>query len=397
MPKLLQINTVATICSTGKIAEEIGRQAIADGWESWIAYGRGNPKSQSNLIKIGNGFDMMWHGLQTRLFDRHGLASKKATKTFIKEIKKINPDLIHLHNIHGYYLNYPLLFRFLEEWGGPVVWTFHDCWPFTGHCTHFENYGCKRWISGCYGCPAKKEYPKSGLIDQSKRNYSEKKSCFLSLKNLTIITPSAWLKEHVKSSFLADYDCFVFTNGIDTEVFSPCHRVQDNKKTVLAVASTWTESKGTGDLRKLNDILPEDYKLVVAGITDKQKKHLPKGISGITRTEDQKELAKLYSEASVFVNPTYGDTFPTTNLEALACGTPVVTYQTGGSPEAIDKDTGRVVEKGDINGLCNAILYLESLPQEALSNACRKRAVRLFDQKDRFAEYISLYNSLLDR
>lgn len=304
--RLLQINTVARNGSTGKITEEIGRMAIIDGWESWIAYGRGKPESESNLIRIGNDFDMMRHGLQTRLLDLHGLASKQVTRKFIEEAKAINPDLIHLHNIHGYYLNYPLLFDFLKEWEGPVVWTLHDCWPFTGHCAHFQDFGCTRWTHGCYGCPAKKEYPKSIFIDRSSRNYQRKKNAFLSVDNLTIITPSIWLKNQAESSFLSKFNCRVIHNGIDTTLFSPYNDglAEKGESIILAVASVWTESKGLEDIYKLASILPNDYKIYAVGLTPGQIKKLPSNVIGITRTENQHELARLYSKASVFINPT---------------------------------------------------------------------------------------------
>lgn len=397
MARILLINSV-TNRSTGTITRQIQDHIIASGWESMIAYGRLKAVGDiEHTIRIGNTADVIRHVLYTRLFDSHGLASARATRHFLNEINKFNPDLIHLHNIHGYYVNYPILFDFLRAWGGPVVWTLHDCWAFTGHCAHFQNIGCTKWIQGCHACTEKKEYPKSIFIDGSRRNYQKKKNAFQSVDNMTIVTPSVWLKDQVKSSFLSKFPCRVIHNGIDTEVFS-AHNVdapEKGKSIILAVASVWTESKGLGDLEKLAAILPENWHVYAVGLTPKQINVLPSKITGIMRTENQKSLARLYSQASVFVNPTYGDTFPTTNLEALACGTPVATYRTGGSPEAIDSLTGRVVERGDVRALGDAIVELMAIPPKKIAKDCRERAVRLFDQRDRFAEYIDLYNSLL--
>ncbi len=397
MKRLLQINTVAAGGSTGKIVESIGRMAIADGWESWIAYGRGNPKSESNLIRIGNDADMMWHGLQTRLFDRHGLASKKATKTFIKEIKKINPDLIHLHNIHGYYLNYPLLFKFLKEWGGPVVWTLHDCWAFTGHCTNFQNPKCDKWMCGCNKCSQPYDYPKSWHKDRSDINFTEKRLTFRSIiKQLTIVAVSEWLKDSIKKSFLSEARITAIHNGIDLNAFKP-YSTDTSENVILGVANVWSDKKGIDEFIFLREQLPENCKIILVGMTQKQIKSLPSGITGIGKTNSQQELARLYSSATVFVNPTKEETLSLTNIEAQACGTPVVCYATGGTPETVSSETGILIPSGDKEKLLDAVTRLLETPKCGLAEACRKRAVRLFDQKDRFAEYISLYNSLLGR
>ena len=203
--KVVQINVTANWGSTGRIAEDIGKMAILNGFDSIIAYsGRGND-SASKLIPIGNSLDTWIHGMKTRLLDKHGLSSKQATINFIDKLKKIKPDLIHLHNIHGYYLNYPLLFNFLKEWGGPVVWTLHDCWAFTGHCAFYTYSQCTKWQNQCFKCPNKSCYPASLLMDRSYKNFINKKDSFLGLKNLTLVSVSKWLEQEVSKSFLKDY------------------------------------------------------------------------------------------------------------------------------------------------------------------------------------------------
>ena len=405
MPTLLQINTVINSGSTGHIAEDIGRLAIANGWESYIAYGRKALPSASHLIRIGNKADVLWHVLVTRLFDLHGLASHGATKRFVRQIKRINPDVIHLHNIHGYYLNYKILFNYLAKSGTPVVWTMHDCWAATGHCPYYTFVQCVVWRSpeGCRHCPQKKGYPQSLLLSAAAYNFKCKKKYFnlLAENQLTIVTPSKWLSEEIAKSYLGHYRRMVINNGIDLDVFKPSgiKKNASGKFTILGVASVWDERKGLSDFIKLADLLHDDEEIVLVGLSEKQIDSLPKdkSIRGIRRTESQKELAELYSSAVCFVNPTYEDTFPTTNIEALACGTPVVTYRTGGSPEIIDGQTGFVVEQGDIPAIRVCVDTIEKQSKSESSEKCRARALRLFAKEERFMEYIKLYSSIVKK
>lgn len=391
---LLQINVTANWGSTGKIAEQIGQCAIAHGWDSYIAYGRWYNPSQSHLIKIGNKLDMYQHYAEQRILDNEGLCSRRATKEFIKRINEIKPDVIQLHNIHDHYLNYRLLFEYLNKTDIKAVWTFHDCWAFTGHCFHFITKGCERWKSGCFDCPLQHEYPKT-LFDRSRKNYTMKKNLFGANNNLTIIACSEWIANFVRQSFLKDKPIYVINNGVDLNVFKGSESLGTNKKSfhVLAVSNVWNKDKGFGDILKLREILSNEYEITIVGVTKQQLNSLPQGIVGIERTQNVQELVALYSKADVFINPTYADNFPTVNLEALSCGTPVITYRTGGSPEALDEKTGVVVEQGDINGLAVAIQKMKENP---LSSAdCRKRAEDYFEKDKCFEKYIELYNSLI--
>lgn len=391
---LLQINVTANWGSTGKIAEQIGQCAIANGWESYIAYGRWYNPSQSHLIKIGNKLDMYQHYAEQRILDNEGLCSRRATKEFIKRINEIKPDVIQLHNIHDHYLNYRLLFEYLNKTDIKVVWTFHDCWAFTGHCFHFITKGCERWKSGCFDCPLQHEYPKT-LFDRSRKNYTMKKNLFGANNNFTIIACSEWIANFVRQSFLKDKPIRVINNGVDLNVFKNSESLDTNKKTfhVLAVSNVWNKDKGFDDILKLREILSNEYEITIVGVAKQQLNSLPQGIVGIERTQNVHELVALYSNADVFVNPTYADNFPTVNLEALACGTPVITYCTGGSPEAIDEKTGIVVEQGDVNGLVEAIRMMKDNPLSSVD--CRKRAEDYFEKDKCFEKYIDLYNSLM--
>ena len=403
--KLLQINVTVNSGSTGRIAEDIGLLAMNNGWESYIAYGRTNNNSKNKVIRIGNDFDIKLHGLLTRVFDNHsfGYSSKKATKEFIKEIDKIKPDIIHLHNIHGYYINSKVLFEYLSKLNVPIVWTFHDCWTFTGHCAHFDYIGCEKWKTGCYSCPLKKTYPASYVFDRSKKNYIEKRRLFNSTKNLTIVPVSNWLGDLVKESFLSSNNIKVIHNGIDINTFKPSN---NNKKTrekfglkdefiVLGLSSVWNKSKGLDDFINLSPKLDSNVKLILVGLSQELIDNIPNKIIGIRRTENIKQLVDIYSMADLFLNLTYNDTFPTTNLEALACGTPILTYNTGGSVEAVCDSTGFIVEKGDLDSVIKVINEVRDKGKGFYSEKCRERAVSCFNKDDRFMDYIQLYQSLI--
>jgi putative colanic acid biosynthesis glycosyltransferase len=398
--RVLQINSVANSGSTGRIAEEIGNVLMAHGHESYIAYGRGCATSTSKLIKIGSQKDVYLHGAYTLLTDKHGFASKSATKEFIQEVEKINPDLIALHNLHGYYLNIEILFEFLKNSNIPVTWTFHDCWPFTGHCSYFDDISCTKWQNTCYSCPKSRNYPKA-YVDNSIINFNKKKQVLNGVCKLKIITPSLWLKNLTIKSFL-DYDIFTINNGIDLNKFNLCETEKllnnfflFNKKIILGCASAWTNRKGYQDFISLSKKLSEEHQIVMIGLNAKEIESLPNNIIGLQRTESIEELAQWYSLAYVFVNPTSQDNFPTTNLEALACGTPVITYDTGGSPEAIDEHTGFVLEKGDVNGIVEKIEMLKRLNYEVISKACRARAERLYDKKTRYLDYLKVFEGMV--
>jgi len=401
--RVLQINTTVNTTSTGRITEDIGRTLIENGHESYIAYSKIGPAgSTSKLVKIGNRFDNYCHGLKTRLLDRHGFGSVRATRKLIREIEKINPDAIGLHNLHGYYLNVEILFNYLKKAQKPVIWTFHDCWPFTGHCAYFDFVNCERWIKGCYDCPLKTVYPASYGLDCSSWNYKKKRTLFTGINNLTIVSPSRWLAGLVKQSFLNEYPVNVIPNGVNLDVFKTVKKDDVKRKyklkgmyLILGVASVWDRRKGLDDFIELSGNLSQDYQIALIGLDKNQIRELPGQITGIERTEDVNELAALYSAADVFVNPTWVDNFPTTNLEALACGTPVITYNTGGSPETIDDDIGRVVEKGDINGLKKSIDSLMKTDLARRSQKCRSRAELLYNKNDRFQDYMNLFKNKL--
>ena len=398
MPTLLQINVTANWGSTGKIAEQIGQVAMSHGWESYIAYGRMMNPSKSKLIKIGSKIDVYGHYAENLFLDNEGLASRRATRRFLKIVDKIKPNIVHLHNIHDHYINYKLLFEYLAQKDIPVIWTQHDQWATTGHCM-YNLCGCDRWKNECHNCPLSRWFS----LDCSQRNFRLKKKLCKKLASLTIVPVSEWLADNIRSSHLRDRPIQVIHNGIDLQVFKPQltaaydrYNIDRDKKIVLGVAAVWDSRKGLSDFWNLARLLPkEKYVIVIVGEIIERIPEIERGCSivYIERTQNALELARLYSSASVFINPTYQDNFPTTNLEALACGTPVITYRTGGSPEAVDAITGVVVEQGDVVSLARAIQELYDNP--LLRKDCRARAETYFDKDTCFSKYIDLYNSLV--
>ena len=407
MKRLLQINPVVRVStSTGRIMQEIGELAMQNGWESYVAYSKGRDGIRtcaSHTIPIGNKWDTWMHGLETRLLDRHGLASVSVTYDFIKHLKEISPDIVHIHNIHGYFLNYPVLFEYLSKSGIPVVWTVHDCWLYTGHCYYYSYIQCNKWESGCGDCPQKRKFPASWWLDRSARNYQDKQEAFTSMPygKLTIVPVSDWIRREMSRSFLKGYPFRVIHNGIDTEVFTVYGAEEVKRKygwqgkhVLLGVASIWSEEKGLPDFIKLAQQLRDDEMIVLVGVTEEQKSQLPQNVYGIRRTENIRELAQLYSAADVFVNPTWQDNYPTVNMEAIACGTPVVTYRTGGSVEAVTEDTGFIVEQGDVKGLLDSVRVIEQYGKHYYVDRCRKYALANFRKEDRYADYLNLYEEL---
>lgn len=389
---ILQINTVCGVGSTGRIAVDLKEEIDKNKYNMYIAYGYGKSNIE-NTIKIGTKLDYIIHNILSRITGKQGGFSYFATQRFLKKVNKIKPDIIHLHNIHGNYVNYKLLFRYIQRHNIPVIWTLHDAWAFTGKCVHFDYINCKQWIEGCQKCKNLKDYPTS-LIDSSKKEYIRKKKIFTNTQKLTVVTPSEWLANLVKKSYLKKYDIVTINNGIDLEIFKTINVKKENKKfTILGVANDWNKKKGIEIFASLANTLPDKYKIIMIGLSKKQMQELPNNIVKIEKTNSKEELAKYYNMADVFINPTLEDNFPTTNIEALACGTPVITFKTGGSPEIISENTGIVVKKGDLEQLTQAIekVYNKNFGKED----CVKRAKR-FSRNAMLKKYINLYERILE-
>ena len=352
------INSVCGIRSTGRICTDLAVALEAQGHEVKIAYGREHVPEQYKRfsVRIGNDLSVKTHGALARLYDADGRGSILATKKFMSWVKEYNPDVVHLHNIHGYYINTKILFDYLIRSNKRVIWTLHDMWSFTGHSGTCDAKQCEKWKTGCNTCPAYRGYPES-FVDRSKENYQRKKKLFSAVDDLTIVTPSRWLAGLVSESYLKDRTIKVIPNGIDLKQFYPMrndfkktHAIE-NKTILMGCSTWWGPGKGLQDFYRLAEELDDRFAIVLVGLDKVQLAELPKRIIGIERTNSVKELAEIYSAADVFLNLTYRDNYPTVNLEALACGTPVITYDTGGSAECLDGQNGRAFEQGNIGSV----------------------------------------------
>jgi len=393
-----QINVEANFGSTGKIAEALGKQIISDGGRAFLAHGRKHKKSSLETIRVGHLFSFAWHLIISRLFDGQGKGSYFSTKRLIKHLSKVKPDIIHLHNIHGYYINYKLLFDYLNKYQGKIVWTLHDCWAFTGHCTHFELHHCLKWQTECHHCPAQKDYPANYGFDFSRLNFKEKKEYFTK-PNIHLVPVSNWLSNLVKQSFLNKHNSTIITNGIDLEKFKPQGNLKSHsdKKLILGVASVWTKSKGFEDFIELSKLLNEDEEIVLIGLNQKQKAALPKGILGVERTSSVNELIEWYSKADCFFNLTHADSYPTTIMEAMACGTPVISYAVGGCTEMLnDTEIGCTVPTLRIELAIEAFRdMMKNTSADERLNKSRNHALEYFSFENQIEAYVSLYKSIL--
>lgn len=348
--KVLQINSFFTVGGPPRIVNGIYDTLIEEGHECKIAAAREKMYKPNDSIRIGGKFSAYINALSCRLFDDDGFRSKAATRKLIKEIEKYNPDVIHLHNLHGYYINIEILFDYLKRSSKPIYWTLHDCWAFTGHCSHFTAAKCERWKTRCRDCPQEREYPSCYTKGRASDNYRRKKDAFTDVPNMTIITPSQWLADLVKQSFLGEYPVEVSYNKIDTDAFKPIksdfrekYNI-GNRKMILGVAQNWSSRKGLNDFIKLAGMLDNSYVVVLVGLTQKQMKELPDSVVGIKRVNDTKELASIYTAADIFVNPSKEETFGLTTVEATSCGTDAIVYKNTACEEIVETFKGVAVD-----------------------------------------------------
>lgn len=398
--KIVEINGT-NYSSTGNIALNIAKKAREEGFEVYTCCKNSLKSSQfkyDNQIVIGSRYERLISEQLAQLSGLSGSFNWIGTKEFINKLEEIKPDLVHLHIMHDTYINLEILFKYLSKNRIPVVWTFHDCWAFTGKCPYFEMDGCDKWKNGCYKCPQVKKYPESYFMDMTKYLWKKKKRMFNSLNSLTIITPSEWLSNYARESFLGENDIRVINNGINLDIFKPVNSdfrkkygIED-KYVLLGVGYNWSQRKGLDSFIELSKRLDDRFKIVLVGTNDKIDEKLPENIISIHRTYNQEELVEIYSSCDLFVNPTMEENFPTVNIEAIACGLPVITYNTGGSPEIIDETCGKVIDKGNIDKLYEGIMDIYNHPFER--DACLKRS-RLYNMNDKFAEYVELYKEIL--
>lgn len=395
---LLIIGSALNCGSPGHICESIGLLAQENNWDVYMAHGlRYANTSELKTYNVSSHIEEYLHILKSLICDGHGLASKSATRRLIAFIDKIQPTVINIHNLHGYYLNYQILFEYLAKKNIPIVWTLHDFWTITGHCVHFDYIGCNKWQAGCESCQHFRSYPKSLIVDKSRYNYQLKKKLFTALNHVTIVPVSHWVGNLVSKSYLSGYPMQVIYNGINLSVFKPTSSdlreklgLKD-KFVLLGVASPWYPMKGLYDYYKLNSILPHDCKIIMIGLTKRQIAELPSGIIGVERTESQYELAQYYSMADATLNLSYQETFGMTTIEGMACGTPGIVYNKTASPELVSEETGYIVEAKDITGLLNAIMRIKQKGSESYSENCVNRVRSHFNADNTYLRYLKLF------
>ncbi|MEG1775033.1 MAG: glycosyltransferase [Clostridia bacterium] len=397
--RVFELNTFCGIKSTGRITTEIAKLVEADGGQCKIGYGAGHVPMELEhfACRIGSPWERKLHGAMRKLLDGEGYGSQLGTKKLIEQMRAFQPELVHLHNLHGCYLNLQMLFSYLQKAKLPVVWTLHDCWPFTGHCAYFDYARCEKWQTGCFACPQQRGYPTCIGLDGSRRNYAHKKALFTALEQMVFVAPCEWMRGPLAHSFFAKYPVRVIPNGVDRAVFKPVQSdlreryAPRGQRIALAVASEWDERKGLRYLIEASKRM-KNCLFVVIGLSAEQAGALPGGMLGIAHTQSANELAAWYTAADCLVNPTMEDNMPMVNLEALACGTPVAVFRTGGCPEAVDNACGAVVEQGSVDELCGAIERL-SAQKASLREGCLLRAER-FDSRLTFQAYVDLYKEL---
>lgn len=406
MPKLLQINVTSNWGSTGRIANQCNEYAAKAGWECYTAYGRYANPQQFTALTTSNKWDVYEHYAEARLLDNEGLASRYSTRRLIEIIRQIAPDIIHIHNIHDHWLNYRLLFEYLNQTDIKVVWTFHDFWAITGHCHHFVQADCNRFMTGCYDCP----YTKGKflpVLKRTRRNFNLKKQLFTANKNLTIVPVSEWVGDNVRRSFLKDKDIHVIPNGVETAIFKPTApsgaqkgaeefiRLQ-GKFVIMAVSSQWKSgAKGLGDYKAMAKMLKDDEVIVLVGVDDKVIATLPANMIGIKRTNNQQELAALYTRADVVCSFSSAETFGLTIIEGYACGTPAVVYDNTAPPSLITPETGYVVPNKDYESAYSAIQQIKINGKRYYADACVNLVKKQYDINKCIMEYIKLYDSIV--
>lgn len=400
--KVLIINASCGNGSTGRIVADLYQMLRNKGHFCKIAFGHGEPRMvpYEDTIRVNNKWGYYIHNVLGKLFDRAGFFSRQKTKKFVKIIEEYKPDLIHLHNLHGFWINIDILFKELRKLNIPIVWTLHDCWAYTGHCSHYTTNKCYKWVDGCHACQHLDVYPESFFVDNSRNNYLKKKDLFTSVDKMTIVTPSKWLAGEVKKSFLGKYPVIPIPNGIDLKTFRRkefvSHKkfgIPEKKKVLLAVSFVWNKEKGLDDLIELSkEIDKDEYVMVIVGLSARQKETLllPPTIIAIERTSNIDDLVELYSLSDVFLNPSYQETMGMVTAEAIACGTPVIVYDKTAVPEIVDPQSGFVVKAGDITAMKENIEKALDLNKECISKCAMK-----FEKNNQYEKYYTIYKSII--
>lgn len=396
--KVIQINSVCGFGSTGNICIDISNGLKEQGYECKIAYGQ-LYSDYLDSYKFGHTYENHLHNLKSRILGLQGYGSTHGTIRLIKFLVSENPDIIHLHNLHGNYLNIELLFNFLGKLDIPIFWTMHDCWPFTGKCAHYSDIKCQKWKVECNICPQISTYPPSLIFDRSRKMYRDKKQLFTSLKNLNIITVSNWLATQVKESYLGIFPAYPIYNWVNHDIFKPDFNTIDKGKKnnihILSVSAYWKKgSNKLTDLIKLSSFLPENISLKIIGALDSGIT-LPKNIEHLPFIRDQFSLAKVYSSCDIYLHLSTEDTFGKVIAEAMSCGIPCVVYNSTACPEVLGNEAGVVVEPRNIDQILEAIQHITQQGSELYKINGRKRVLDHFDLKTNVNRIINMYEASL--
>lgn len=388
--RVLFVNGVVDYGSTGKIVRDLADGLKDQGHDVSMVFGRHQAHELQNTVDVSSKLGFYHHYFGSRILGKHGQYSKRATKQTIQEIERFKPDVIHLHNLHGYYLHVPNLLKYLAKAGIPVIWTLHDCWMISGSAAYFDYYGCDVWDQGCQKCHNTKEYPINQFGLHQIQNLKWKQELVSQLSQLEVITVSNWLNELISSTFFQKHQIHTIYNGINENVFTPSPKSQSTQIKLLGVANEWEKRKGLDDFIALNEKLDDRYEITLIGLSEAQVAALPSDMVGITRTKDQKELAQYYSDADIYLNLSVEETMGLTTIESLACGTPVITYNKTAVPELVDESVGLVVEAHDLNALQEAITKVyesDTYKTETLVDYAHR-----FTNDIMISNYLKIYN-----
>lgn len=397
--KILQINACYGYLSTGIIIEDLEKEIYKSEGVCYVAY-QTAVKEPVCGFRIGNKFDRYIHGIHSRIFGKQGYRSNRATKKLLKWIVSVNPDIIHLHNLHSNYLNFNMLCDYIAEKNIKTVYTFHDCWAFTGKCSHYASASCDKWQTSCGNCPQLKNEVPSLIFDNTGKVLKDRTQHLNKIPDLTIVPCSFWMEEQIKKSLLKPKRIVTLYNGTDTNMFRPHSNSfrkdykLDDKFLILGFANKWSNTKNIEGVKFISGNLADDEIIVIVGCNEKQKELFSKfkNIVPVGYIGDRQLLSDIYSSADVFVNLTYEDTLPTVNMESICSKTPVITFNSCGSPELVSSSTGIVVDKGDFEGILNAIRFVkENSAQFDFEDLIKK-----YDKNVCYNKYIELYKQILD-
>lgn len=402
--KIVQVNAVYRKSSTGRTCEELEKALVKRGHSVVTAYGNGSADSE-NAFRIGNNFDAKLHALLSRIVGLQGYFSRLATMKFLKYLKKYKPDIVHLRNLHSNYINIPMLLKYLGDTDVATVITLHDCFFYTGKCTHYLQEKCEKWQTRCNDCPRIKQDNKSWFFDFSSKMWKDKKKYFENIKKLAVVGVSDWTTEHAQKSFLKSAKVIKrIYNWIDLDLFKPhdTHALRaklnlSQSFIIYCISQKWNEEKGLKVIRGIAELMPENWRIVMVG-------ELPDGIQLDNKVlhmgvvSDTKLLADYYAMADAFVTPSVQETFGKTTAEALSCGTPVVAYRSLAAPELIgeDEECGFIVDENNPELYVDKLKTIEKIGKKGFETSCRARAEKNFDIEKNTEEYIALYESILN-